>query len=90
MLQEALTNALKHGSEGTADVSIATDTGSVKMIVTNPTTGAGVERDPLSGHGLQGMRERVASVRGRVTNDCERGIFRVNIELPSIKSGAES
>lgn len=98
VLQEALTNALKHGSEKEARVTITTgsaigtssgaDTEGVSMLITNPTTGSGVEEDPPSGHGLQGMRERVASVRGRVTSDCEGGVFRVHVELPSAKSGA--
>lgn len=106
VLQEALTNALKHGSEREAHVRVvsqpgseriagdgvgtgfSTDTGSVKIVVTNRTRGSGIETDPLSGHGLQGIRERVASVRGQVTSECSAGVFRVSIELPSVKSGA--
>lgn len=88
VLQEALTNALKHGSERTATVEIATDlnAGMIRMIVRNPTTGPGIEEDPLSGHGLQGIRERVASVRGQVTSDCVDDTFRVEILLPLMRS----
>lgn len=89
VLQEALTNALKHGSEKEAHVTISTTADGVHMRIANPATGSGGgEADLLSGHGLQGIRERVASVRGRVTSACESGFYVVSVQLPSAKGGA--
>ncbi|MCU1397305.1 MAG: histidine kinase [Acidimicrobiales bacterium] len=65
IVQEALTNALKHGGPGTiATVEIALRDGELTVAVTDDGRGrsnarAGVEPAPIStGHGLIGMRER--------------------------------
>lgn len=90
-LQEALTNALKHGrADGThpasALVQLEYRPGAIVLIVTNPVVGvrAGA-RDPYRrGHGLNGVRERVASVRGRVDAGPGPGpVYRFTAWLPA-------
>lgn len=69
VVQEALTNALKHASPGTVTVRISrtgTDRGPLVVRVTNPTGRAQGPRAPGSGAGLIGMRERVELLRGRL------------------------
>lgn len=60
--QEAVTNVLKHTGPGaTLDVTLAHAPGEVRLTVTN--TGA-VAADDGAGHGLVGMRERMAALGG--------------------------
>ena len=67
LLQESLTNAHKHGS-GNAEVHITYDVDRLVIDVVNPTASDdGVDAVPTrTGHGLTGMRERVAAVGGDV------------------------
>ena len=80
LVQEALTNAAKHGL-GSADVAIDYREDHVALDVANPVApGAAVAE---SGHGLVGMRERVASVGGAlVVGPRADGTFGVHAELP--------
>lgn len=69
IVQEALTNALKHGN-GDADLTVAWHPTSVAIRVVNgisPATADSVERGIGSGHGLHGIRERAALIDGSVT-----------------------
>ncbi|MDR7281101.1 signal transduction histidine kinase [Catenuloplanes atrovinosus] len=82
VVQEALTNALKHGGPGvTAEVRLAWRRSSLVIDVTD--TGGGPPAAGGSGHGIIGMRERVAAAGGRLETGPrpERG-FRVHAELP--------
>jgi signal transduction histidine kinase len=58
LVQEALTNALKHANAKHAEVVVRYDDGSVELVVRDDGTGDG--QGGGSGHGLVGMRERVA------------------------------
>ncbi|MEO3817210.1 histidine kinase [Plantactinospora sp. B24E8] len=92
IVQEALTNALKHGT-GPATLTVAHRPGSVRLTIENRlargATGApGADRTPAgtglpgAGAGLIGMRERVALLHGRFTaGPCDHG-WRVSAELP--------
>ncbi|WP_187264885.1 sensor histidine kinase [Homoserinibacter sp. GY 40078] len=84
VVQEALTNAHKHGVDGAAHVHLAADGAHLRIDVTNPVAWVGGERDgvPSTGHGLIGMRERVASVRGTVSAGESPLGYRVAVELP--------
>ncbi|KUJ54528.1 histidine kinase [Streptomyces albus subsp. albus] len=85
VVQEALTNVHKHaGERATAEVRIVRSRGGLEVTVDDD--GAGGSAAPAGdggGHGLIGMRERVAALRG----ECEagprpRGGFRVRATLP--------
>ncbi|WP_170285534.1 sensor histidine kinase [Microbacterium rhizomatis] len=85
VVQEALTNALKHGDDHRANVLISHDPDSLRILVTNPVgggTSAAAAGTGLSGHGLIGLRERVGSVRGSVETGVSLGGYRVDASLP--------
>ncbi len=66
VIQEALTNAHKHGTEHRAHVVVQYVLGRLHITVTNPIPAqpAPTADDAGAGHGLVGARERVESVRG--------------------------
>jgi signal transduction histidine kinase len=68
IVQEALTNTLKHaGSGASASVTVAAGPGSVSVRITD--TGPGTPQSPSQpeGNGLVGIRERAALYGGKVT-----------------------
>jgi signal transduction histidine kinase len=89
VIQEALTNAHKHGADDRAHVLIAVRTDRAQIVITNPVRPsdgtAGGDLDRTGGHGLLGLRERVASVRGTVSTGIVPGAYRVAVELPLLK-----
>jgi signal transduction histidine kinase len=79
ILQEALTNAARHG-DGSAQAIVAFDSSALEITVTNPVPPDSVAR--ASGHGIVGMRERAALLRGSLQADVVDGLFRVRARLP--------
>lgn len=63
IVQEALTNVVRHSGAGTAQVSI--DSAGGELLVTIDDDGAGAAAVP-EGNGITGMRERVAALGGRL------------------------
>ena len=79
VLQEALTNAHKHGT-GSAHAAISYSAAWLSLCVTNPMRGTVVGQP---GHGLIGMQERAAAVGGRIAIASDRlGQFSVEAVLP--------
>ncbi|GAA3035427.1 hypothetical protein GCM10020000_11130 [Streptomyces olivoverticillatus] len=75
ILQEGLTNALRHGAGGPIEVRVAAAPDGLEIGVVNRTgagtsagTGAGTGRGafPTSGHGLPGLAERVRLLHGEM------------------------
>ncbi|MFF1646864.1 sensor histidine kinase [Streptomyces sp. NPDC058240] len=67
ILQEGLTNALRHGAGGPIEVRLAAAPDVLELSVVNRTgagTGAGRGAFPTSGHGLTGLAERVRLLHG--------------------------
>ncbi|MFC4471630.1 sensor histidine kinase [Streptomyces xiangluensis] len=64
IVQESLTNALKHASPGRVTVTLAQRDGSLTVRVTSPYGDRDAPRAPGSGAGLVGMRERTALLGG--------------------------
>lgn len=84
IVQEALTNALRHGAPG-EPVDVDFDWGSqgVTLVVTNAVAPNVVPGDPGIGHGINGMRERAALAGGEVTSGVgSTGLFRLRAALP--------
>jgi signal transduction histidine kinase len=82
IVQEALTNALKHAGDATASVSVryGEDTLELEIVDDGPGAAAPVAS---GGHGLAGMRERVALYGGRIDTGLKpSGGFRVRVLLP--------
>lgn len=82
ILQEALTNGLRHGDGEPVAVSLAWFPGSVRLAVSNPVGGS--VRQPASepGHGIIGMRERASLVGGSLDIDHSADRFTVRAEIP--------
>ncbi|WP_406164606.1 sensor histidine kinase [Streptomyces sp. NBC_00996] len=80
VVQEALTNAYRHG-EGTATVDVRERDGRICVTVENRVGHSPRGSDSGSGLGLVGMRERVESSSGRLTIDSHDGRFRVHAEF---------
>ncbi|KUL76110.1 MULTISPECIES: sensor histidine kinase [unclassified Streptomyces] len=64
IVQESLTNALKHAAPGRVTVTLARRDGCLAVTVTSPFGDREGPRAPGSGAGLVGMRERVALLGG--------------------------
>ncbi|SCF30420.1 Signal transduction histidine kinase [Micromonospora chokoriensis] len=82
VVQEALTNVLRHAGVTSAEVTVDYRADEVTVEVTDEGAGA-ASADEESGHGLAGMRERVAALGGRLnTGPRPGGGFRVYARLP--------
>jgi signal transduction histidine kinase len=79
IVQEALTNARKHGAEKRAKVQVKWAGEEVVLEVTNPAGGTNGEG---GGHGLAGMRERVRVFGGTVEAGPRADEFVVRARLP--------
>ncbi len=87
IIQEALTNVQKHaGTRARAEVSVVRVGPDIEITVLDDGAGgstAETAAPPGGGHGLLGMRERVAAVRGTLTTGPRYGGgFRVHAILP--------
>lgn len=83
IMQEALTNALRHGVDPRVRVHLAWFDERVELSVRNArSTSTPVGAAPGGGHGLIGMRERAQLVGGRLTAGPEYGEFVVRASLP--------
>jgi signal transduction histidine kinase len=85
IVQEALTNVLKHAGPARAEVAVHYRPGSVAVVVSDDGRGAsaGSGKEAGGGHGLLGMRERVAVFGGELTTGPRvGGGFRVAATLP--------
>ncbi|MGH9156205.1 MAG: sensor histidine kinase [Acidimicrobiales bacterium] len=80
ILQEALTNAARHGAGG-ARVELRYGDAAVDLLVTNPVAVGGVDRSG-GGHGIVGMRERAALLGGALSAERAKGTFSVRASLP--------
>jgi signal transduction histidine kinase len=81
IVQEALTNCLKHSAATRASVEVDYSQDAVAVEVTDD--GRGPARGPSGGHGLAGMRERVAMYDGELSVGAgAQGGFRVRAVLP--------
>lgn len=81
VIQESLTNALKHA--GPANARVALDYAPDRLVIEVADDGRGIAVDPGIGHGLIGMRERVGLFGGTVeTSPRPGGGFVVRAEIP--------
>ncbi len=82
IVQEALTNALKHAGEARAEVYLRYGADSLELEVLDDGAGA-LTRHSRGGHGLVGMRERAALYGGRLdAGERPEGGFSVRVMLP--------
>jgi signal transduction histidine kinase len=82
IVQEALTNALRHSGAKRAMVRVDVDAGRLRVVVSDDGAGQNGSRRP-GGHGLVGMRERVAVYGGTLeAGPVAGGGFRVDASIP--------
>ncbi|WP_327354577.1 sensor histidine kinase [Streptomyces sp. NBC_01304] len=83
IVQEALSNTLRHAPGASAKVEISYVLGGLGLrIVNGPPTGL-VKPSPGAGHGVTGMRERVTMLNGEMTAEpLDDGGYEVAVFLP--------
>jgi signal transduction histidine kinase len=80
IVQEALTNVVRHA--GATQASVTVDAGVEEIVVEVIDDGRGsTTGDPVEGHGLRGIRERAALYRGVVEMGSSPAGFRVKVRL---------
>jgi signal transduction histidine kinase len=81
LIQEGLTNALKHARAGQAEVLVRYEDGQVELTVSDDGRGGG--GGDKGGHGLVGMRERVSVYGGELeAGPRPEGGYRLRARLP--------
>ena len=94
IVQEALTNVLKHAGPARAEVTIGCEQDTVTIEVTDNGTGQPGNGSPGGGHGLAGMRERAAVFGGELAaGPRPGGGYAVRARLPlggGLPSGEQS
>ncbi|MGW9301604.1 MULTISPECIES: sensor histidine kinase [Streptomyces] len=83
IIQEALSNTLRHAPGATARVEISYVLGGIGLRIVNGPPRGLVKPSPGAGHGITGMRERVAMLNGAMTAAAaEDGGYEVAVFLP--------
>ncbi|MFC3983013.1 sensor histidine kinase [Streptosporangium jomthongense] len=87
LIQEALTNVLKHARASNVDITIAYGPAELSILVINdgadPAVGDTARRPPEGGHGLIGMRERIEMHGGELSvGPIPGGHYRVFARFP--------
>jgi len=81
IVQEGLTNVLKHSDASHAEVTVRFDPDLLELAVRDH--GRARRRDAPAGHGLDGLRERVALLHGTLTaGRGPAGGFELAVSLP--------
>lgn len=89
IVQESLTNALRHGDlEQPASVAITRTPHGLEVEVVNAIDATRAPRPTAVGHGLIGMRERAGAVQGELRAGPDGDRFRVRAFLPSAATAA--
>lgn len=82
IIQECLTNAVRHAGRVPVGIRLAVTERALELDVTNQLTRrAGVWRAG-GGRGLDGIRERVALLRGEMSAAADDGSWRVRVRVP--------
>ncbi|MCE5202719.1 MAG: sensor histidine kinase [Actinomycetia bacterium] len=83
IVQEALTNVVRHAQAASVRVSVAVTASQLVIEIIDDGTGSPREQSQTPGHGIQGMRERVEALGGafQARPAAERG-FRVFAAIP--------
>jgi signal transduction histidine kinase len=83
IVQESLTNVIRHSGAHRASVSCRIRDGQLEIVIADDGRGGTATRADLGGTGLLGMRERTALLGGQLSSgDGEDGGFVVRAQLP--------
>lgn len=80
IVQEGLTNALKYAADATVTVRLSVDRHILGIELVNATA---VRRWRRGGHGLQGIRERAATLGGTTHAGAQDGRWTLSVALPA-------
>ncbi|GEK79463.1 sensor histidine kinase [Agrococcus baldri] len=87
--QESVTNALRHAPHAPIALTLRQDGDEIVLWVRNPLVdGAPREGGRTDGHGIRGMRERVASLGGSLWIGPDDGGFLVDARIPGSRPAA--
>uniref|UniRef100_A0AAU2V7C6 histidine kinase n=1 Tax=Streptomyces sp. NBC_00003 TaxID=2903608 RepID=A0AAU2V7C6_9ACTN len=86
IVQEGLTNALRHGVGGPIEVRVTAARDALELMVVNR-TGPSAGGFPTSGHGLPGLTERVRLLHGEIEVGPDGQHWRLVVRLP-VRSSA--
>lgn len=84
IVQECLTNAVRHGRPTAVSVSVLRTDASVTVVVADDGGGTPAAIHGTGGHGVLGMRERVAALGGRFAIEPAGGGVRIEAVLPCL------
>uniref|UniRef100_A0AAU2JTF1 histidine kinase n=1 Tax=Streptomyces sp. NBC_00049 TaxID=2903617 RepID=A0AAU2JTF1_9ACTN len=90
IVQESLTNALKHAAPGTVTVRVAHEDGRLTVGVDSPYGDRPGPRAPGSGAGLIGMRERTELLGGEFRAGRAGRVWQVRAMLPADEKAVEA
>ncbi|MFJ3724929.1 sensor histidine kinase [Streptomyces sp. NPDC090045] len=90
IVQESLTNALKHAAPGTVTIRVAHTDGLLTVGVDSPYGDRPGPRAPGSGAGLIGMRERTELLGGAFTAGRSGAVWQVRATLPAEEKAVEA
>ncbi|MEN8649536.1 histidine kinase [Streptomyces sp. 21So2-11] len=83
IIQEALSNALRHAPGASAKVEVSYVLGGLGLRIVNTPARGLVKPSPGAGHGLTGMRERVTMLNGEMTAEStQEGGYEVAAFIP--------
>jgi signal transduction histidine kinase len=83
LIQEGLTNAIKHAGATRAEVVVHYTNDHVELAVSDDGSGSGSGNSDGGGHGLVGMRERVSVYGGELeAGPAPSGGYRLSARLP--------
>ncbi|EST33078.1 sensor histidine kinase [Streptomyces roseochromogenus] len=88
IVQESLTNVLKHAAPGPVRVTLRQADSALRIEVTSPYRPGDTPRAPGSGSGLTGMRERATLLGGGFTAGPEAGLWAVRASLPLVEGAS--
>ncbi|MCX6397944.1 MAG: histidine kinase [Propionibacteriales bacterium] len=87
VIQEALTNARRHGGPGTVRIEVSWLADRVRLLVRSPVAGGRSDREVSTGVGLVGMRERLHICGGQLdVGRLEPGTWVVRASVPIVGS----
>ncbi|MFJ2772925.1 sensor histidine kinase [Streptomyces sp. NPDC087300] len=83
IVQEALSNALRHGGEGTSvTLCVALDDTGLTVTAENPLPPHSPGSRPGGGHGLRGVADRARLLGGTARAGAADGMWRLDVRLP--------
>ncbi|SCL52345.1 Signal transduction histidine kinase [Micromonospora citrea] len=88
VVEEGLTNAVKHAPGQPVTVDVGWEDGTLLLTVVNPLPDPPTPRNDIgSGHGLTGLSERLLPAGGFLDHRLTEGSFRLYAMLPCVRSG---